>query len=710
VAGSKEQRKRITFGPFEADCWSQEIRKQGVRLRIAGQPFQVLRMLLERQGELVTREELHKALWPSDTFVDFEHGLNAAVNKLRQVLSDDPENPRYIETVPRRGYRFIAKINATAEVSHSKNPLRAWPKIAAWTVVAATCLLASVVIYQRARARSDSPTATKIVPFTSYPGFELCPAFSPDGSRIAFAWNGDSALGYKDFDLYVKVIGSENLLRLTYQPSVGLCPTWSPDGTQIAFIRFSGRSNDAASVRVVPALGGPERELLSIPNGEGISMPPVWSPDGRWIVFGGSMHRGDPHWLHFLSVESLEVKEIAHAEGCVAENWVGFSHSRTQWAYLCLLKPEQQEFGIYRAPWPDGPPSSPATFVTRFTTDGQPGGIAWTPNDEKLLLSRPQSGTGHELDEVSLADGSLQKLSFGQDAEEFTISPTGNKLAFVVHPFRRIVIWRKDLLHPKTAPVSLAPSTRVQDDALYSPDGKHIAFTSFRGGLAEIWMSDPDGTNLAKLSDAKSADSGWPRWSSDSRKITFSSRHSGLWEVYIVDVAERLPRRVVTNVRGMLVSSWSHDGKWIYFQGDPDEKIYRCLATGGEAVALSSGSGFNPWESQDGKTLYFADRLNVASIKMVSLQTPGVESAVPGMPAILDAGSWTVVPRGIYFVPADAPKSLRYFDFAARQVRPVLNVSSKPFGDLSASPDGRWLLYTQLDEDNADIMLVEDFR
>src|ERR1051326_8268541 len=131
VVESKEQRRKITFGPFEADCWSQEIRKQGVRLRISGQSFQVLRMLQEREGELVTREELHKALWASDTFVDFEHGLNAAVNKLRQILSDDSENPRYIETVPRSGYRFIAKVNATEEISHRKNRLGNRPQIAA---------------------------------------------------------------------------------------------------------------------------------------------------------------------------------------------------------------------------------------------------------------------------------------------------------------------------------------------------------------------------------------------------------------------------------------------------------------------------------------------------------------------------------------------------------------------------------------------------
>src|SRR5246127_556114 len=99
-----------SFGPFEADFQTQEIRKHGVRLRLPGQSFQILRMLLERPGELVTREKLREALWPSDTFVDFEHGLNAAVNRLREALGDSADNPSFIETLHRRGYKFIAPV------------------------------------------------------------------------------------------------------------------------------------------------------------------------------------------------------------------------------------------------------------------------------------------------------------------------------------------------------------------------------------------------------------------------------------------------------------------------------------------------------------------------------------------------------------------------------------------------------------------------
>src|SRR6202011_1109840 len=103
---------RARFGPFEADLHTHELWKYGTRIRLVGQPFEILALLLSKPGELVTRDELRGRLWPGDTFVDFNHGLNAAVNKLREALSDSAENPRYVETLPRRGYRFIAIIES----------------------------------------------------------------------------------------------------------------------------------------------------------------------------------------------------------------------------------------------------------------------------------------------------------------------------------------------------------------------------------------------------------------------------------------------------------------------------------------------------------------------------------------------------------------------------------------------------------------------
>src|SRR6266849_10634120 len=102
----------LRFGTFEVNLRSGELRKGGVRIKLHGQPFEVLAMLLERPGQVVTREELRLRLWPADTFVNFDHGVNTSINKLREALGDSADNPRLIETLPRRGYRFIAPVSS----------------------------------------------------------------------------------------------------------------------------------------------------------------------------------------------------------------------------------------------------------------------------------------------------------------------------------------------------------------------------------------------------------------------------------------------------------------------------------------------------------------------------------------------------------------------------------------------------------------------
>jgi TolB-like protein/Tfp pilus assembly protein PilF len=130
---STSSRTVVRFGPFEADSRAGELRKHGVKLKLVGQPFEVLAMLLERPGQLVTREELRARLWPTDTFVDFDHGLNAAVNKLRDALNDSAEKPNYVETLPRRGYRFISAVG----LHDSQNLLGEWssPRIQSLVVL-----------------------------------------------------------------------------------------------------------------------------------------------------------------------------------------------------------------------------------------------------------------------------------------------------------------------------------------------------------------------------------------------------------------------------------------------------------------------------------------------------------------------------------------------------------------------------------------------
>ena len=148
------------------------------------------------------------------------------------------------------------------------------------------------------------------------------------------------------------------------------------------------------------------------------------------------------------------------------------------------------------------------------------------------------------------------------------------------------------------------------------------------------------------------------------------------WEIFVADVAERKPRKLITNISDVIRPHWSRDGKWIYFRSNGSGRmgIYRCPATGGDALSLSKDTdAISPQESFEGKTVYFASHREKSTLKKVALPgQPGTESEVDGLPRLSSSGLWILSPGGIYFVPAEAPRSLRYFDFATKQDTPNL--------------------------------------
>jgi Tol biopolymer transport system component/DNA-binding winged helix-turn-helix (wHTH) protein len=679
------------------------LRKAGVKLKLGGQPFQVLAILLERPGEVVTREELQKQLWPH-TFVDVDHNLNTAINKIREVLGDSAESPRFVETLPRRGYRFIGepippvRVDVPVAPVPGPQPRQIRLKIATSVLAISVVALAAVVVYRWFRPQSPQEQgALTAVPFTALPGQATSPAFSPDGSRIAFAWNGDQTHGTNGFDLYVKALGSETLLRLTQHPSEWISPTWSPDGTQIAFHRMDGADT---GIYVVPALGGPERKLLSTRIPWSDFTPISWSLDGKWIAFADRLPPEEQARIYLLSTETLETRRILISSNCDSEGGPAFSHNGEYLAYWCFRN--YAEASLYSLRLPDGKPKMIAPLWER------PTGLTWSADDKKLVYARWKGVGSKELGEVTVANGSVKRLALEGGAELPTVSTKGDKLAYS-SIFVSSNIWRRDLLHPESPAVELMSSSRAQFDAQYSPDGKRIAFASGRSGVQGVWISNDDGSNLVQISNPIYA-SVSPQWSPDGKKIAFDSHPLDRWEIYVADISERIPRKLVTNISEVVRPHWSRDGKWIYFSsyGMDRTGIYRCPASGGDAVLLSNIDGINPQDSFDGKTLYFASHGVKSTLSGVPLPgQPGTESEVDGFPRLLNSRVWTLSPGGIYFIPAAAPRSVRYFDFATRQTRQIFEVDKYFESGLSVSPDGRWILYSQDRSVEGDVMLVD---
>jgi DNA-binding winged helix-turn-helix (wHTH) protein len=276
----------VCFDVFQVDLRAGELHREGRRVKLQEQPFRVLSLLVERAGEIVTRDELREKLWPADTFVDFDHGLNSAVARLREALRDSAEKPRFIETIAKRGYRFIAPFqSATPAVAESdiipsaqKSPTLI-SRIAGKVWMGSTfCLALFCVLTTWALYRPSPDTQLErieVVPLIGLRGFQATPAFSPDGTLVAFRQSD----GAHNTGIFAAVVGGQKSVQLTADPG-DCCPTWSPDGRQIAFVRYSEKD---VSIFTIPALGGTEHRVYRGPAAMRAGLS--WSPRGDVLVF-----------------------------------------------------------------------------------------------------------------------------------------------------------------------------------------------------------------------------------------------------------------------------------------------------------------------------------------------------------------------------------------------------------------------------------------
>ena len=710
----------VRFGAYEMDLRSGELRKNGKRVRLTGQPFQVLSILLEHPGELVTREQLQRQLWPSDTFVDFDRGLNAAINRVREALGDSAENPRFVETLPRRGYRFIGEVEVPRKVNlqdsepltderHTRVSGWSW-KIAAASGAAILMIAGAFLFRSTVRTSSrDSSTQLKVVPLTALPGQEISPSFSPDGSQVAFGWDGEN--NGAGFDLYVKVIGTDKPLRLTNHPAQWLGLAWSPDGRSIAVHRMVPEDG---GIFLVPALGGPERKLASTDDASrrwaGIS----WSPDGKQLAFVAhrpSANLLESNQLFLLSVDTLEVKPVE--TGCDNNTYdPAFSPDGHTLTYNCF-----QDTGHFTLNLKDlgtGRNTQLLTGVQRIH------GVAWTHDGPRIVFSSSSWSTEQGGDLWQITPGknvSPEKIAIGNDARSLAFSSSGRRLAY--EQFRISVnIWRVDLDGEKSQTHVLAPSTREQFGPVISPDGGRVVFISNRSGTNEIWVCDSDGGNSQQLTSFGDALTGTPRWSPDGRQIVFDSRIGGEANVYVMDAKGGVPKKLETGTLMNSVPSWSHDGSWIYFASGPASSsvtIWRVAAAGGRATQLTKTPSFMPIESPDGQSVYFV-RSTADKVRLWRIRPDGSdERMLDAIPPLHSGGyEWWPYGTGIYFYayPNGKPE-VDFLDLRTSRTRRIYAPDKPPAewgGGLSVSPNGKWLVYSRVDEMASDLMLVENFQ
>jgi len=717
----------VSFGVFEFDLETGDLSSKGHRLRLQEQPRHVLRMLVDQPGELITREALQTILWPGDTFVDFDAGLNVIVNKLRHVLRDSAASPRFIETLPKRGYRFIAPVSivAKADLAHQQQaeadlhskvndlersaiagtthlPGLRWmmPSLALMLIAA---ISVSAIYFSQ---EDDSDAVLRALPLTSLPGREFAPAMSPDGSHVAFLWDGGQEK--PSLDLYVQAVGEAVPLKLA--SGSARQPIWSPDGKRIAFLRYTERAGASRSQEVVevPATGGIERRLAVV-NAEQFGL--AWSPDGHSLAIVDKAATGSADAIYVLSIRDGTKHQLTSPPaGYVGDCLPRFSPDGRLFAFVRVRT--RYFADVYVMDLRTG-------ALTRVTHDEESilGAPDWLPDGSELIYSSAQRRLGGLAHLWKAAPDGHRRRLLG-DGFEPSLSRREKPVLAYVRIHGDWNAWRLPGPRGKAlmAPERLIQSTQIDANPLYSRDGGKIVFISNRSGMHELWISDANGSNPTRLTFLDANDLGMTAsWSFDSQYVAFSAAVEGNADVYVIPAKGGFPTRVTRTNEDERYPSFSHDGQWIYFSSrkSGSDQLWKIPREGGKSVQVTQNGGIDAHESSDGRFLYFTKAL-------FQIGEQGIwRQPIPSGPEekIADAGQamqWDLVEHGPCYVksPRGEKALVECLDVASRSIAwsALLDGPGHLWGSLSLSPDKQWILMDRRDSHDADLVMVENFK
>jgi len=597
---------------------------------------------------------------------------------LRSMLTKDPDR------------RPSAAVVAAQLSSITREPVpTVWSRLTVPAMVVLTvCLAIGLWLSRDKRTPNVTP---RTVPFTAYEGSEREPSFSPEGNRIAFAWNGPDQ---NNWDIYVKSIGEDVPHRLTSDPAEDFNPIWSPDGRQIAFLRRTP-GDEAPRVMMVPASGGPEQEVTrTAPFIMLLSHPIAWWPDGKSLVVRqGNSEEG--FGLYRRSLDTGKEQRLTSP---------GPSHTDSQ---PLPIDDTRLAFVRYEA----GRKSFVCLRVRgrelQCLEPGEPiNGLVLEADRESLLYAAESA-----IWRVALRGDSLGRPTRLLDGAfpDLTGDRPGKHLAFTKF-YSDLNIWK--ITPGSQRAEKLIASSGEDTNADYSPDGAQIVFTSTRSGHSELYVSGRDGSGARQLTSLGGF-VGNAQWSPDMRWIAFTgltddTQHAN---VYIVASSGGAPRRITKDRDPAIDPAWSSDGRWIYYsQGRL--KFWKIPWNGGAPVLVANtGAKMDPRVSDDGQHLYYMGEITNGGVRCLDLAS-GVETVVAGTERAIYR-NWALGRGGIYFVDGAEAPMLRFLDLKTHRVSLLAALPGKPTTKrrgLAVSPDDSALLYTSVDTEIADILLLEGVR
>ena len=631
--------KVVRFGVFDVDMQAGQLRKAGLRVKLQEQPFQVLAALLGRPGEVVTREELRERLWPADTFVDFDLSLNGALKKLRYALGDVADSPTFIETIPRRGYRFIGTVSGDQPAANQRAPLRGGSK--SKSVVAGLAVL--VLIGVQVWAFWPALVPPKVVGSVQITSDRLPKLnFVGDDARlyVTETVNGHSILNQ------VSAEGGEISRIPTPFPNVNVVGI-APNHSELLVTSFVTGAEAESPLWLLPIPSGSPRRLGEVIARDGAWSPlgrhgAGWSPDGREIVYvNGSS-------LYLAKSDGSETRALATVAGVPYAPVFSPDGSRLRFTVFDPKTAFQSLWEIAA----DGSAMHPLLSGRNKELNECCG--TWTP-DGQYFVFESQDSNGSTLwirmekagrfrkiapEPVQLTTG---PLSFRNPV----VSKDGKKL-FVIGQQKRGELVRYDGRSRQFVPFLGGISASFVD---FSRDGQWIAYVTYPEGV--LWRSRADGSDRLQLTPPLGV--GMPRWSPDGTRIAFLGCAEGKpLKIFLVSAEGGNPQEVLPEGRSEGDPTWSPDGSSLSFGRTPDLEL----------------GAFGP-----------------APIQILDLKS-GQVSAVPGSEGLY-AVSWSPDGRYLSAMTSDSSK-LMLFDFTTKK---WLELAKGSFAYPGWSHDGKYIYF-----------------
>jgi Tol biopolymer transport system component len=551
-----------------------------------------------------------------------------------------------------------------------------------------------------AKVRDDN---FEVLPFADEIGQEFSPAISPDSTRIAYVWDGNG----NNYDIYIKDIQKGTVSRLTRDPSPDLSPSWSPDGSKVAFLRVLPdrqqvilQSVAGTAEQVLTEVSSPISSWAADSNPYFGCYGPEWSPDGGQIVVSDQEKPGGRYELYGVSVHTGRRTQLTHPMDEARDFCPRFSLDGRRIAFVRAVSHGIAELHVISA---DGQNDRQITFDRHAIR-----GLNWTRDGQNIIFASLHLGS-FQLHEISADGGESRLLPVASTSVvDPSPSPDGKWLAFTELE-ENWNIWRvRRTPHGLGEPELFLSSSGKNHAPIYSADGRHIAFISDRSGSPEIWVADESGHNLTRLTNLGAPWVSNIRWSPDGSTIVFDARikkHSG---VFTIPLTGGQPVALVQDQFEERSPTWSHDGKSIYFNSrrGGSLQIWNLSRKSGELRPIGPANLNTATEFEDGHSLYFSTN---SSELWKSLPDGSNARKLPISPRPQPGLDWYVRPEGIYFASYQDERPAIFFYSFASNSSTRLGYTERAFApgtsSLVVSPDGKWILYAQMDHVSTDIRI-----